>query len=87
MHNAVRLTAELRDRGYQGSERSVRRLLQSWRAGTASPTAVAANTPKPRHVTGWIIRPAAERLSGDGRSEVGPQLDLVELVVGTGGSQ
>ncbi|MEV6848862.1 hypothetical protein [Actinoplanes sp. NPDC051411] len=59
--NAVLLTAELRERGYRGSARTVRRLLQTWRDGAIKPTAVAAVAPKPRAVTGWIIRPAAER--------------------------
>ncbi|BCJ51814.1 transposase [Actinoplanes sp. NBRC 14428] len=59
--NAARLTTELREHGYQGSERNVRRLLQAWRAGIVSPTSIAVNTAKPRQVTGWIIRPAAER--------------------------
>ncbi|MDT5030759.1 MAG: hypothetical protein QOC94_930 [Actinoplanes sp.] len=59
--NAVQLTTELRERGYRGSARTVRRLLQTWRDGTIKPTAVAAVAPKPREVTGWIIRPAAER--------------------------
>lgn len=59
--NAARLTTELRDRGYRGSTRTVRRLLQTWRDGTITPTAVTAVAPKPREVTGWIIRPAGER--------------------------
>ncbi|MEV6632839.1 transposase [Actinoplanes sp. NPDC051470] len=59
--NAVTLTNELRERGYRGSARTVRRLLQTWRDGTVNPTAVIAVAPKPREVTGWIIRPAAER--------------------------
>jgi transposase len=59
--NAVRLTTELRDRGYRGSARTVRRLLQTWRDGTVKPTAVTAVAPKPREVTGWIIRPTGDR--------------------------
>ncbi|PZG22599.1 hypothetical protein C1I95_04880 [Micromonospora craterilacus] len=59
--NAAWLTTELRDRGYRGSERSVRRLLHTWRDGTIKPAAMTAVAPKPREVTGWIIRPAAER--------------------------
>ncbi|MEV7624692.1 transposase [Actinoplanes sp. NPDC089786] len=39
----------------------MRRLLQTWRDGTVNPTAVIAVAPKPREVTGWSIRPAAER--------------------------
>jgi len=55
------LSTELRERGYRGSARTVRRLLQAWRDGAIKPTAVVAVAPKPREVTGWIIRPAAER--------------------------
>ncbi|MEV0733389.1 transposase [Polymorphospora sp. NPDC050346] len=59
--NAARLTTELRDRGYRGSERSVRRLLHTWRDCTIKPAAMTAISPKPREVTGWLIRPVAER--------------------------
>jgi hypothetical protein len=59
--NAVLLTTELREHGYRGSARTVRRLLQTWRDGAIKPTAVAAVAPKPREATGWIIRPAADR--------------------------
>jgi transposase len=59
--NAASLTTELRERGYRGSARTVRRLLQTWRDGTVKPAAMTAVAPKPRKVTGWIIRPAAER--------------------------
>lgn len=59
--NAAWLTAELRERGYRGSERTVRRQLHTWRDGSVKPTAVKAVAPKPREVTGWIIRPAVER--------------------------
>jgi transposase len=59
--NAAMLTTELRERGYQGSTRTVRRLLQTWRDGTIKPAAMTAVAPKPREVTGWIIRAAAER--------------------------
>lgn len=59
--NAAWLAKELRDRGYRGSERSVRRLLHAWRASATPPAANPTTTPKPRQVTGWIIRPAADR--------------------------
>jgi transposase len=59
--NAARLTEELRARGYRGTNRTVRRLLQSWRSNVTPPSATPVSTPKPRQVTGWIIRPAAKR--------------------------
>ncbi|WP_298798378.1 hypothetical protein [Pseudonocardia sp. 73-21] len=62
--NAMRLTQELRERGYRGSERSVRRLLQAWRAG-ATPVATPTSPPTPHQVTGWIIRPTSERTKHD----------------------
>ncbi|MFI2652386.1 ISL3 family transposase [Micromonospora fulviviridis] len=63
--NAARLTTELRDRGYRGSERSVRRLLHTWRSGAIAPAAMTTSTPKPRQVTRWIIQPAADRTERD----------------------
>ncbi|MFD0574931.1 ISL3 family transposase [Dactylosporangium darangshiense] len=63
--NAALLTTELRDHGYHGSERSVRRLLQTWRVSAVPPAALAPATFKPRQVTGWIIQPAGERTKHD----------------------
>lgn len=71
--NASRLTDELRERGYRGSTRTVRRLLHTWRAGTTPPAATPIPAPKPREVTGWIIRPAVDR----GESE---QADLARIL-------
>lgn len=59
--NARRLHQEVRERGFRGSERSVRRLLQGWRASVTPPSQVPAAAPRPREVIGWIIRPAVER--------------------------
>jgi transposase len=59
--NARRLHHEVRERGYRGSERSVRRLLQGWRASATPPSQIPAAAPTPREVVGWIIRPAADR--------------------------
>ena len=53
--DSVRLTGELRERGYQGSDRTVRRYLEPLRA-TGSPAAHAPTPPKSRHVTGWLTR-------------------------------
>lgn len=71
--NAARLTAELRERGYRGSTRTVRRLLHTWRAGATPAVATPIASPKPRAVTGWIIRPAVDR----GASE---QADLTRIL-------
>lgn len=72
--NAARLAAELRERGYRGSQRSVRRLLHTWRANATPPTATPTTTPKPREVTGWIIRPIADRSESE-QADLGRILD------------
>lgn len=73
--NAVRLTQELRGRDYRGSERSVRRLLQTWRADTTPPGSGAATTPAtPRQITGWIMRPD-HKLTDDDRASLAHVLD------------
>jgi hypothetical protein len=71
--NAAILAAELRERGYRGGQRSVRRRLQTWRTGATPPTATPVVTPKPREVTGWIIRPAVDRTESD-------QADLTRIL-------
>ena len=63
--NAAILAAELRERGYRGSERQVRRRVHTWRAGTTPPTAAPVTAPKPRQVTGWIIRPAKDHTESE----------------------
>ena len=53
--DAAILHAELRELGYRGSQRTVRRHLQPHRAtGLPAPTGPA--TPTVRQVTGWIVR-------------------------------
>jgi transposase len=85
--NAARLTEEVRSRGYRGSERSVRRLLQSWRSGEIRPSAMPVTTHTPRDVTGWMIRPTAE-LTDQERSDLAgvldrcPELRTVNQLVG-----
>jgi transposase len=59
--NAARLTTELRGRGYQSSERSVRRLLHTRRSDTITPAAMTTSAPKARQITGWITGPVADR--------------------------
>lgn len=71
--NAGRLTRELRDRGYHGSERSVRRLLQTWRTSTTPPVTSTA-APSPRQITGWIMRPD-HKLTDDDRGGLTAVLD------------
>lgn len=62
--NALWLYTELREqRGFTGSQRSVRRLLQTWRV-TVPQTTTGEETPTPRDVTGWMMRPVA-KLSDD----------------------
>lgn len=71
--NAAHLTSELRERGYRGSTRTVRRLLHTWRASATPPSATPITAPKPRAVTGWIIRPAVERSESE-------QADLTRIL-------
>ncbi|MGW4716619.1 hypothetical protein ACWEO7_16885, partial [Nocardia sp. NPDC004260] len=77
--NAATLADELRERGYRGSERQVRRLLQTWRDGTTPPTATPVTTPKPRQVTGWIIRPAHKRTESE-QADLAQILDRCEVL-------
>jgi transposase len=53
--DAVRLTEELREQGYQGTARTVRRYLEPVR-GSGSPACHTAAPPKSRQVTSWITR-------------------------------
>lgn len=53
--DAAVLTAEIRERGYRGSQRTVYRYIQPFRASRKAPDPAPA-TPKIRHVTGWIMR-------------------------------
>lgn len=57
--NALRMLEELRERGYTGSHRSVRRLVQTWRIVTPLPATSTPAAPTPRDVAGWMMRPAA----------------------------
>jgi len=53
--DAMRLTEELREQGYQGTARTVRRYLEAVRE-SGSPACHTATPPKTRQVTGWITR-------------------------------
>ena len=61
--NTETLYAELTDRGYKGSIRSVRQLLGTWRAATSPQAAIAAaaRPPKPRDIAAIMMRPKAKR--------------------------
>ncbi|MFE6617749.1 transposase [Streptomyces sp. NPDC057740] len=51
----TRLFLEIQARGYRGSRQVVRKHLTALRAGTTEP--VRADTPSPRKITSWIMRP------------------------------
>ena len=55
--NAVELTAEIRQRGYQGSERSVRDLVSTWRTTPVPPSPAPVRPPTSRQMTMWMMRP------------------------------
>jgi transposase len=56
--NAASLHAEIADRGFRGSLKTVRRYLQQWRI--AGPPAETPPALTPWRVTSWIMRRAAE---------------------------
>jgi hypothetical protein len=53
VHSTSQLHAELRERGYRGSLRTLRRLTAQLRADTAVPTPLPA--PKTKQVTSWLL--------------------------------
>jgi transposase len=53
--DAAALTTEIREQGYRGSERTVYRYIQPFRASRKAPDPAPAS-PKIKHVTGWIMR-------------------------------
>jgi transposase len=55
--NAVELTAEIRRRGYRGSERSVRDLVSTWRTNPDPPSPTPVRPPTSRQVTMLMMRP------------------------------
>jgi transposase len=72
--NAVQLTSELRERGYRGSERSVRRLLQDWRGDVQHAPPKPSVICSPREMTMWMMRPT-EKLSTDDHANLCRVLD------------
>ncbi|WP_433754631.1 ISL3 family transposase [Nocardia sp. CA-135398] len=67
--NALRLLEEVRERGYTGSHRSVRRLVQTWRVATPPAATNAPAAPTPRDVAGWMMRPTTA-LSDDEKRQL-----------------
>jgi transposase len=55
--NAVELTAEIRHRGYRGSERSVRDLVSAWRTSPVRPSPTPVRPLTSRQVTMLMMRP------------------------------
>jgi Transposase len=65
IRSTERLYAELRDRGYQGSLRTLRRLTAQLRRDTAVP--VPPPAPKAKKVACWLLTPPGD-LTGDDRA-------------------
>jgi transposase len=62
-HSTSQLHAELRERGYRGSLRTLRRLTAQLRHDTAVPTPPPA--PKARQVASWILTPPSDLTADD----------------------
>jgi hypothetical protein len=62
------LLAEIRQRGYTGSERTLRRFLIAIR-GRHQPDPVPPPVPPARDITGWIMRPP-DKLTDDDRAQL-----------------
>ncbi len=62
--DSARLHTELRARGYQGSQRTIRRWLEPLRTSPA-PTPQTSGTPSVRQVTGWLTRHPEALTSGE----------------------
>jgi transposase len=62
-HSTDQLLAELRERGYLGSGRTLRRLTAKLRTTTV--TTAPAPAPKIREVTGWIVQPPSKVAAED----------------------
>lgn len=83
--DATLLTEELRERGYRGTSRTVRRYLEPIRA-MGSPAAHIPAPPKPREVTGWMKRHPDE-VSGSKKLRLTailarcPKLDVLAALV------
>jgi transposase len=74
------LHQELRERGYRGSLRTLRRLTAQLRCDTAIPTPPPA--PKPRKVTSWLLTPPG-KLTDDDRAALAQITDRCEELTAT----
>jgi transposase len=77
--NAVELAAEIRQRGYRGSERSVRDLVSSWRTSLAPPSPTPVRPPTSRQVTMLMMRPR-HKLTADEREQLREVLGRCEIL-------
>jgi transposase len=77
--NAVELAAEIRQRGYRGSERSVRDLVSSWRTSPAPPSPTPVRPPTSRQVTMLMMRPR-HKLTADQREQLREVLGRCEIL-------
>jgi transposase len=77
--NAVKLTAEIRRRGYRGSERSVRDLVSTWRTAPNAPSPTPVRSPTSRQVTMLMMRPR-HKLAPDELTQLRGVLDRCEAL-------
>jgi transposase len=79
--NAETLFIELTERGYKGSARSVRRLMETWRAVVSPQAAITAaqRPPKPRDIAATMMRPIAKR-SDDENAQLQRILDRCDTL-------
>ena len=77
--NAVALTAEIRSRGYTGSERSVRDLVSTWRTSPTAPSPTPVRSLTSRQVTTLMMRPR-HKLTTDEHAQLRDVLDRCEAL-------
>jgi transposase len=77
--NAVALTAEIRNRGYTGSERSVRDLVSTWSTSPTAPTPIPVRSLTSRQVTTLMMRPR-HKLTTDEHAQLRDVLDQCEAL-------
>jgi transposase len=77
--NAVELAAEIRERGYRGSQRSVRDLVSTWRTNPVAPAAALKPPPTSRQVTALMMRPS-QKLTEDEHAQLRNVLERCETL-------